>query len=97
MDNRQAMAPAASPQIVEIVRAPGATSRRVPHLGQSTPNENARTFGAGISVLQCGHVRTATAHPHVKTTNNNRNRDAKKDKTTADGGIISELFKYQKF
>ena len=81
MDSRQAMAPAASPQIVEIVRAPGATSRRVSHLGHSTPNENAITIGPEISVLQCGHVRTATAHLPVRTTYINRNRRAKKDKT----------------
>src|SRR5579862_3158113 len=83
MDSRQAIAPAASPQIVEIVRAPGATSRRVPHLGHSTPNENAITIGAEISVLQCGHVRTATTHLRVTKTNNNRIRRAKKGKTTA--------------
>jgi hypothetical protein len=73
IDSRQAMAPAARPQNEEISRAPGETSRRVPHLGHSTPNEYAATIEALISVLQCGQMRTAKGHLSIGTTNNKRN------------------------
>src|SRR5450759_3843661 len=72
IDSRHAMAAAARPQRVEIVRVPGATSRRAPHLGHSTPNEYAATFEAVISVLQCGQMRTATAHLPVRTPKDER-------------------------
>src|ERR1019366_4201072 len=65
IDRRHAMVAAATPHRDAIVRVPGATSRRVPHLGHSTPNEYATTFEAVISVLQCGQTRTATAHLSV--------------------------------
>jgi hypothetical protein len=60
--SRHAIVPAARPHRDEIVRAPGATSSRVPHFGHSTLSECAATSGAGISVLQCGQTRAATGH-----------------------------------
>jgi hypothetical protein len=72
LESRHAIAPATSPQKEEIVRAPGATSSRVPHFGQSTPNENAATMDEFSSVLQCGQMRTATAHLSVGTHKSNR-------------------------
>src|SRR5580700_6847278 len=57
--SRQAIAPATKPQTEEIVRAPCATSSRVPHFGHSTLSECAATSGAGILVLQCGQMRAA--------------------------------------
>src|SRR4029077_12733194 len=67
MESRHAIAPAASPARVEIVRDPGATSSRVPHFGHSMSFERAAASGAEISVLQCGHMRTATPHLQVRT------------------------------
>jgi hypothetical protein len=72
------MAAAARPHRVEIVLVPGATSSRVLHWGHSTLSEYAATFAAVISVLQCGQMRTATAHLSFGTPNNKRNRIKKK-------------------
>jgi len=66
MESRHAIAPAARPANVEIVRDPGATSSRVPHFGHTISFERAAS-GAGISVLQCGQVRTATIHLQTRT------------------------------
>lgn len=67
------IAAAASPQREEIVREPGATSSRALHCGHSMLLENAAAFAAEISVLQCGQIRTATAHLSIQTPYNKRN------------------------
>jgi len=72
LESRQTMAPAASPARVEIVRELEATSSRVPHFGHSMSFDRAAATGAGISVLQWGHMRTATAHLPVRTPYNSR-------------------------
>jgi hypothetical protein len=51
-ESRQAIAPAASPARVEIVREPGATSSFVAHFGHSISFERDAESGAEISVLQ---------------------------------------------
>lgn len=71
-ESRQAIAPAASPANVEIVRDPGATSSRAPHFGHSMSFVRAADSGAEISVLQCGQMRTATVHLTVQTPYSNR-------------------------
>jgi len=63
-ESRHAIVPAASPQIVDMVREPEATSSRAPHFGHSMSFERATEMGAEISVLQCGQMRTATVHLH---------------------------------
>src|SRR5579863_5089622 len=67
LESRQAIVPAASPQRVEIVRDPEATSSRVPHFGHTMSLEYAAASDAGISALQCGQIRTATAHLPMRT------------------------------
>jgi hypothetical protein len=67
VESRHAIAPAARPARVEIVRDPGATSSRVPHFGHSISFERAAASGAEISALQCGHMRTATIHLQTRT------------------------------
>jgi hypothetical protein len=47
-----------------MVRDPEATSSRASHFGHSMSFERATDIGAEISVWQCGHMRTATAHLH---------------------------------
>ena len=63
LDSRQTIAPAASPQSEAIIREPDVTSSRTPHFGHTMSFEYAAASGAGISVLQCGQIRTATHHP----------------------------------
>jgi len=64
--SRQAIAAAARPHSEEIVLAPGVISSRVPHFGHTALLEWAATSAAGISALQCGHMRTLTAHLAVR-------------------------------
>jgi hypothetical protein len=69
LERRHAIAAAASPHRVEIVRDPGATSSRALHFGHSMLLEYAEAFAAVISALQCGQIRTATPHLTVRTLN----------------------------
>lgn len=62
LPRRQAIAAAASPHTEEIVRVHELISSLLPHLGQTMSLESAAASGAGISALQCGHVRTAKPH-----------------------------------
>src|SRR3977135_3261574 len=77
-ERRNAIAAAASPHRVEIVRDPGATSSRALHRGHSMLLEYAAAVAAVISALQCGQMRTATVHLSVRTPNNKRNHTATK-------------------
>src|SRR5258707_11896430 len=81
LERRHAIAAAASPHRVEIVRDPGATSSRDLHCGHSMLLEYAAAIAAVISALQCGQMRTATVHLPVRTPNNKRNHTAKKRET----------------
>src|ERR1700704_2162908 len=85
LERRHAIAAAASPHRVEIVRDPGATSSRALHCGHSMLLEYAAAIAAVISALQCGQIRTATIHLPVWTPNNKRNQPAKKRDTRSEG------------
>src|SRR5882762_2999093 len=78
LERRHAIAAAASPHRVEIVRDAGATSSRALHCGHSMLLEYAAAFAAVISALQCGQMRMATVHLSVQRLNNKRNRTAMK-------------------
>jgi hypothetical protein len=52
--------------------------------------EYAAAFAAEISVLQCGQMRTATAHLSVRASNNRRNQAVKKRETPREGWLRLE-------
>src|SRR5713226_4500447 len=80
LESCHAIAAAARPQKEEIVREAGAISSRALHFGHSMVFEYAVAFAALIPVLQCGQMRTATAHLTVRTPNNKRIRVTKKSR-----------------
>src|SRR5260370_34747609 len=78
LERRHAIAAAASPHRLEIVRDPGATSSRALHCGHSMLLEYAAAAAAAISALPSGQVRAAPGHLSVLTPNHKRNHTAKK-------------------